>query len=376
MSRHQRGYIFEKHNAFHVRYYANVGGERKQLSHRLCTKDRSTGHGSASAKAVRTLCEDFMRTVSTEEVAGVAVKQRTIASFFNWTYYRFIKRNLKPSTVQAYAQIWNQHLKAHFGNGLLRDYRTPQMSNFITQQAKTLRPRTLQHIKFLASGIFSHAVATGNADTNPIRDAMVLGKTLQNGVTQAYSLEEIENVISALVDHVDAQLIMALAFFLGLRKGEIQGLQWGDFDDRFCHVRRAVVNRVVGTPKTLKSVRSVPLIAPVSILVGLWKAKAGRVASAGWVFPNERGNPICLKDLGVRIIRPALAKAGCRWKGYHAGRRGLGTTLRALTGNSNAGRGVLGHNDEKVTQDHYEAPMPEEALKGMRLLEAQVTNGK
>ena len=47
----------------------------------------------------------------------------------------------------------------------------------------------------------------------------VLGKTLDNGVTGVYTLEEIENVISALVDHVDCQLIMALAF-LGLRKGD------------------------------------------------------------------------------------------------------------------------------------------------------------
>ena len=58
MSRHQRGQIFERHGSFHVRYYAVENGERKRVSHRLCTKDRNTGHGSASAKAVRLLAED------------------------------------------------------------------------------------------------------------------------------------------------------------------------------------------------------------------------------------------------------------------------------------------------------------------------------
>ena len=245
------------------------------------------------------------------------------------------------------------------------------MSNFLTSHAKTLRPRSLSHIKNLASGIFSHAVATGNCDTNPIRDAQVLGRTLENGNTEVYSLEEIENVISALVNHPQHQLIMALAWFCGLRTGEIHGLQWGDVDGGFIHIRRAVVRGMVGTPKTLKSLRSVPLIGPVRVLFGLWR---GRSTSALWVFPNEAGNPICLKDEACRTIRPALVKAGVPWKGFHAGRRGLGTTLRQITGNSNAGRDLLGHSTDAVTKQHYEGQMPEEVLKAMRLLEAQVTS--
>jgi hypothetical protein len=45
-----------------------------------------------------------------------------------------------------------------------------------------------------------------------------------------------------------------------------------------------------------------------------------------------------------------------------------------LTGNSNAGRDVLGHGSTQVTEQHYEHAMPEEALKGMRLLEAKSLN--
>jgi integrase len=371
VSRHQRGYIFEKHGSFHVRYYAAVDGARKQLSHRLCAKDRSTGHGSPSAKTVRAICEDFMRTVNTEApTPSEVVKQRTVVSFFNWTYYRFIKRNLKHSTVMGYKQVWEGRLREHFGNTKLRDYRTPMMTKYLTSLAKTLRGRTLQHIKATASSVFAHAVATGECDFNPIRDAMVLGKAVENNQTQSYSLEEMENVISALVDRVDCQLMMALTLFSGLRKCEIGALQWGDLDDKICHVRRAVVRGVVGTPKTLKSVRSVPLIAPVRLLVGLWRTKS---TGTGWVFPSERGTPIDPSRVARFIIQPALKRAGVPWKGFHAGRRGLGTALRKLTGNSNAGRDVLGHSTDQVTQEHYEARMPEEALKGMRLLEAQVT---
>jgi integrase len=362
--RYQRGYIYEASNAFHVRYYTAVDGVRKQKSHRLCTKDRTTGHGSTSAKAVQVLAQLHMREVNAETPTP---SSKSVVGFWDNTYLQFITANLKPSTLNGYQQLWKQHLKPHFGTALLNNYRTSMMTNFLTSLSKTYRPYTLNHIKWLASSIFAHAVATGQCETNPIKDAKVLGKTLANGVTGVYSLEEIENVISALVDRMDCQLIMALAFFMGLRKGEIQGLQWGDVDADYIHVRRNLTKGKGGlhltTPKTKKSVRSIPIIQPVKGLLLLWRAKN---PGDGFVFPSN------LTTLAKGTIRPALEKAGLPWRGYHAGRRGLGTTLRSLTGNSNAGRDMLGHSTSQVTEAHYEAAMPEEVLKGMRLLEAKV----
>ena len=303
------------------------------------------------------------------EVPGQPADDLTVAAFWEQVYLPFITTNLKASTVHGYNQLWNQRLKNHFGTMTLREYRTPTFSLFLTSLAKTLRPRTLQHIKFLTSAIFAHAVATGNRESNPIRDSRVLGKTLENGTTEAYSLEEIENVITALVERVDCQLIMALCFFLGLRKGEIAGLQWSDIDGGYIHVRRAVARGVVGPPKTKKSIRTIPIIQPVKGLLLLWRAKCK--PEQIWVFQSERGTPLDLDAVAVKVIKPTLSKAELEWKGYHAGRRGLGTELRKLTGNSNAGRDMLGHSNAQVTEAHYEAAMPEEVLKGMGLLEAK-----
>ena len=71
------------------------------------------------------------------------------------------------------------------------------------------------------------------------------------------------------------------------------------------------------------------------------------------------------------VIKPALRKERIPWKGFHAGRREPGTQLRSITGNSTAARDVLGHTTTRVTEDSYEHRLPEDALRGMRLLEAK-----
>jgi integrase len=259
--------------------------------------------------------------------------------------------------------VWKQHLKDHFGNMTLREYRKGMGSLFITALAKKYRPRTVAHIKNLASGMFTHAANLDLIESNPWQFCKVLGKSKANGETKHYKLEEIENIISALVDHVDCQLIMALTFFLGLRKGEIAGLQWSDIDGGYIHIRRNKVRGHITTPKTKKSVRSLPLIQPVKGLLMLWRAKCK--TNEVWVFQRN------LMTVARKTIRPILTKEKLEWKGFHAGRRGLGTVLRQITGNSTAGRDVLGHEDEALTKDHYEGKLPEVALAGLKLLEAK-----
>ncbi|HXP38854.1 MAG TPA: tyrosine-type recombinase/integrase [Candidatus Acidoferrales bacterium] len=364
MGRTQEGQLRKRFGAWHLVYYITApDGSRKQKSHRLCDDSLI----KSQAKQLR---NEFLRTqvnIGIENAGPMGV-----VVFWDSVYLPFIEstNNLKPSTVHGYKQVWNQHLKLHFGTMHLSEYRTHMMSVFLTGLAKTLRPRTLNAIKWLASAIFAHAVATGKCEANPIRDAKVLGKTLGHGDTKSYTLEQMENVITALVDHVDAQLVMALSFFAGMRKGEIQGLQWGDIDGEFIHVRRAFSRGVAGTPKSKKSLRAIPLIQPVRGLLMLWRSKAGD--GVAWVFPNSEGKAWDMADFATKVIKPALKKAGIEWKGFHAGRRGVGTALKALTGNSNAGRDLLGHTTTRVTEEHYEDRMPLEMLKGMKLLEEKV----
>jgi integrase len=375
MGRYQSGYIYEASGAFFVRYYvtAIVDGTptRVQSSYRLCSKDEK--HHSRTCKPVKQLAADHMAEVNAQTKPA---NDLTVATFWEKTYLPFTEANLRHSTVHGYKQIWSQHLESHFGQMLLKEYKTPMGSVFLTSLAKTLGRATIQHIRSLASGIFSHAVNLGHIESNPWHDVKVLGKTKAPGETAHYTLEEAENIISALVEHVDCQLIVALAFFLGLRPGEIQGLRWEDVDStadangvRWIHIRRAVARNVVGETKTASSVASLPLIGPVVIPLALWRQKRAN-PTEGWVFPNSKGKPVDLRSVVSRTILPTLTKKKIAWKTLYAGRRGAATILTQLTGDALAAKELLRHKNLAVTTDKYVKAIPEALMKGIKLLEA------
>ena len=375
MSRYQSGHIYEASGAFFVRYYVSeiVDGKatRVQRSYRLCDKDDR--YHSRTCKAVKQKAAEHMETVN---VNSAPVNDQTIAAFWEKTYLPFAEENLRASTVHGYKQIWGQHLVGHFGTTALRDYKTHMGSLFLTSLAKKLGRATIQHVRSLASGIFSHAVNVGVIESNPWHDVKVLGKTKEPGETAHYTLEEAEDIISALVEHVDCQLIVALAFFLGLRPGEIQGLRWEDIDSgrddqglQWIHIRRAVARNVIGETKTTSSVASLPLIAPVLIPLNLWRAKRGNPVE-GWIFPNGKGKPVDLRSVIGRTIVPTLAAKKIEWKTLYAGRRGAATILTQLTGDALAAKELLRHKNIAVTTDKYVKAIPEALLKGIKLLEA------
>jgi integrase len=378
MTRHQQGYIFQSASgAFHVRYYATElqdgAAVRVQRSHLLAHKDEK--HFSKTCKAVKLLRDEFMKTVNTASGQG----DLRIAEFYEATYLPFIKENMKPATVTGYEQIWSQHLRTHFNGMTLAEYRTHLASAFLLSLTKVQGRSTLNHIRSLMSGIFSHACNLGLVSVNPLTGCRILGKVRTPAPTAWYTLEEAENIISALVGRVDAQLVIALSFFAGLRPSEIQGLQWNDFDlnekdgTGFVNIRRAVVRGQVGTCKTPESVATLPLLPAIIIPLLLWKESCVRsgLGVQSWLFENGKGNPSDLREIVRRVIRPTCATAGLQWKSLYAGRRGAATAIIGLTGgNYAAAQELLRHKNMATTLAFYKKTTQSALGDGLKALGA------
>ena len=165
--------------------------------------------------------------------------------------------------------------------------------------------------------------------------------------TQHYTVEEAENIITALIDRVDCQLVMALACFLGLRPGEIAASEWDDFDEENVHIRRSVVRGIVGTPKTKESIASLPLIDRVRIPLELWRQKSPD--TSGWVFPSVNNTPMTCTTCRAR--HPAGARRqGAGLEGYVCRAAWRGDGHHCLTnGNAAMGQALLRHKNMSTT---------------------------
>src|SRR5437660_1369151 len=310
MGRHQRGYIYEAFGAFHVRYYTTeiVEGQtvRNQRSHRLCTKDRATGHGSPSAKAVREACEEFMRSINQHHQNSHRLGQdMMVVSFWESIYLPYCEKvlpltgqpRLKASTLRGYKGIWEKHLRKHFGNITLQRYDPDSASLLLDSLTDTMNSTSLKHVRAVGSAIFKRAVKEKLLKINPWTRVPMPDDAIEPENTPHYTPEQAENMVTALIDHVDAQLVLTLACFLGLGPAEISGLQWGDIDKTSIHIRRNRMQGEVTTTKNKWRAASLPIIDHVRVPLELWRAKCEDTSDGGWLVPD-------LHNLVGRVIKP------------------------------------------------------------------------
>jgi integrase len=409
----QRGYIYEGNCAgktyFYVRYNVTkiVDGQPKrvQVSERLVEKGASAlpeegggiyeMKGRKPSKALKLKVESFMLKVNRNQYARTGndlSADMPIADFWEQNYLPYCeeivkltgKPRKKPSTVRGYKQIWNQHLKAHFAKLTLRQYEPRLGTRFLSSLTSTQGRNTLKHIRALGSSIFSRAVVEERIKMNPWHDVSMPEDAIEPGQTQHYTLEEAEDMISALVDHVDCQLIVALSCFLGLRPGEIAALKWEDFDSESVHIRRSVVRGIVDTPKTPESMAELPLVDDhILIPLELWRQKSDYPEN-GWVFPSQNGTPVDLHNLLARVIVPHIdgsnecvrckktpEKSLVTWKGLYAGRRGACTLVIERTSKAELAQALLRHKSMSTTLNVYKKAISPEAFKsGLKALAA------
>ncbi len=185
-------------------------------------------------------------------------------------------------------------------------------------------------------------IAKERSGANPVHEAILPSYSArQPGDTVAYDLDTIQAVLPKVALPVRAAL--AIAFYAGLRRSEIQGLRWEDYDGAALHIRRSVFNGVENAPKSKASRSSVPVIPALRTILDEYR----KVSETGELFPTR------LEDLTRRPLRAAFTAAGSSWVGFHGARRGLASNLFALGVEPGIVQRILRHSSLAVTMTHY-----------------------
>lgn len=371
--RKQRGQIIRIGDRWYVRYWErrNIGGtiERKRVTHSI---GEVTTRGKRPPADIVTEAERHMATVNSGTVPAERIV--TIGDFVERVYLPWTEEHKRPSTAKGYRDIWEDHLNPLCATVWLKDTRTYHVQNWLNQiGAGKLSRNTLKHVKSVISGIFTLAKQQDYFQAaNPARDSAVNPHAAEPEETYAYTLEEIQSILAILPE--PAATAFAVAAFMGLRQGEIQGLLWENYRDGDLYVSRSIWNGRITDPKTRKGRAPVPVIRQLAERLEMHRLRSANPV-AGPIFPNAVGQPRSLTSVVNRMILPALNRClMCRrdesdhkrtdhtfkrdarfpeWHGWHAARRGLGSNLYRLGVPDMVIQRILRHANVSTTATYY-----------------------
>ncbi len=391
-NRKQHGQIMRIGDSWYVRYWErrNVGGtvERKRVTHQL---GPVTTRGKRPPADIVTEAERHMATVKCGAIPAERIV--SIVDFVEGVYLPWIEQHKRPSTAKGYRDIWEDHLKPLCEKVWLRDTRTFHVQGWLDQiGADHLSRNTLKHVKSVISGIFTLAKQQDYFQgENPARDTAINPGAAEAQETCAYTLAEIRTILSLLPE--PAATAFAVAAFMGLRHGEIQGLLWENYADGEMFVSRSIWNGRITDPKTRKGRAPVPVIRQLAERLEMQRLRSGN-PQRGPIFTNALGKPLALGSVVSRVIIPALnrcevckkaesshGKAGHEykrdaslpeWHGWHAARRGLGSNLYRLGVSDMVIQRILRHANVSTTATYYVKTAAEDVRTAMAKLETRI----
>jgi integrase len=391
-SRKQNGTIIRIGDRWYVRYWErrNIGGtvERKRVTHSI---GQVMTRGKRPPADIVTEAERHMATVNSGTVPAERIV--TIGDFVERVYLPWTDEHKRLSTAKGYRDIWEDHLKPLCEGVWLKDTRTYHVQGWLNQiGAGKLSRNTLKHVKSVISGIFTLAKQQDYFQgENPARDSAVNPKAAEPQETYAYTLDEIQTILALLPE--PAATAFAVAAYMGLRHGEIQGLLWENYRDGELYISRSIWNGRVSDPKTRKGRAPVPVIRQLADRLEMHRLRSVNPL-AGPIFANAVGKPLALSSAVNRVILPALNRCECcgkaelnhqkadheykrdkripEWHGWHAARRGLGSNLYRLGVPDMVIQRILRHANVSTTATYYIKTAADDVRNAMAKLENHI----
>lgn len=262
MKRHreQKGYLFKRSGVWYVRHHDNrIEGTqviRKQVSTRIGLIEDFPSKSEARDEARRILAP-------INEGSHKPAVVQPVVQFAEQEFFPFVRGQVRPSTANGYAARWRQ-LKPWLTDLRLRDTTTPEVQRILVSIHKlgSLNHDSIRALRYLLKMIFDHAIRMGLLNTNPVSSSKVPKRSEDEECedTYAYTLEEVQLMLGVLPEL--ARTAVATCAFTGVRRGELAGLLWENFDAKKASMKitQSVWEGHVTRPKTKKSKASVPII--------------------------------------------------------------------------------------------------------------------
>ena len=316
-----------------------------------------------SAKTQKALLEKLHKSVDEYDGAELTEDSRmTLGEWLDIWLKECAEPSVRPSTYTGYCGYAERSLKPYLGSKQISKitsadvqalYRKLQQEGGVDGGA--LSPATVRRIHGVLHQALNVAVDRHLIVKNPTDDV-----TLPKKVTAAKTIlndKQLERFMEVIKTDEHWHDFFYLEITTGLRRGELCGLMWTDFDAEkgTLTVRRTLHNKVgggyyVGETKTGAGRRIIKL--PPSTVRLLSDRRKTSISQ--WIFPNpiHPEDPI-MPNSGYTRMKKLLAEARLPDMRFHDLRHTFAT--HALTSGVDAKTlsGILGHTKTSFTLDTY-----------------------
>lgn len=317
--------------------------------------------------------------------------EMTVEQWLIYWFEAYAKRTIKQSTAISYRGYINNHIVPQIGSYRLSELNISLLQDFFNERYDNgksgggqLSPKTLHNIRLMLHRALQKAV-----DLELLRKNFAESVELpKQTAPQLHVLTVMEQKrLIAELHRSDEKLAFGvyLSLTTGMRLGEVLGLRWSDVDTEtnLIHICRTV-NRlqtldgktktelVVGTPKSLKSIREIPFNERLKEEFALYRRKSvewlgKKPKNNDYIFSLQYGKPVEPKTLQTAFKR-ILEAAGIKAVNFHTLRHTFATRAVESKADVKTLSVLLGHADVGTTLNRYVHILDEQKRKTMSLI--------
>ncbi len=318
----------------------------------------------------------------------------TLGEWYHIWIADFKINEVKSSTIERYDSLYRNYIKDYHINQIkLKDLRTP-----IIQR---------HYNKLLEIGASSYTIKMlNNKVLKPCLKAAIRFEYIFINHCENISLPKEKNTITKkdavfseeeqikLLNFLNKGsnkygMIILLAFASGLRIGELIPLRWSDIDfpNNTISVNKGIssiyktvdgkrtTTYIETTPKTLASIRGVPIPSKTTECLKIYKKNQEKLKSElegiykddDYVFADELGRRL-LSNTVSKGYKKALKEAGIPHRKFHSIRHSYATRLFEKGIPIKTVQELLGHTSIRMTADIYTHVMDEEKVSAVQTL--------
>ena len=262
------------------------------------------------------------------------------------------------STPEWYDYI-TKKIFARFGETKIKDLKEQDLQAFLNQLADDdYSECVVKNSRLYLRAILSEALQCRIIDVNPAA-RLIKPRNTHKPQRQWLEVEKYQQIVEGTESQRD-RLMMKILYIVGLRRGELFGLQWRDFDGKgTLYIERQILESLkVGPAKTDGSIAPVAISEDIALELTEWKRWCPNPAPDAWIFSSERKTHINPSHWRKTALIPAGNKVGIVKLNYQMFRRGFATEAHDQGASDKSIQGQLRHASVNTSRNNYMQTIP------------------